>query len=241
MSTLATIRRILLQLRADPRTVGLLLVAPCVLTTLLAYVFSGTAGMFDRVGPALLGIFPLVTMFVVTSVTTLQERATGTLERLLTLPIRKLDIVLGYAGAFAVVALAQTLIISALALDVLRLHVRGPSALLVLVALLAALLGTALGLLASACAATEFQAVQFLPAFLLPQLLVCGVFVPRPAMARPLQLLSDICPLTYVVDAMDRGVQMDDPSAALSDLVIIIAFILGSVAVGALTLRRRTP
>ena len=241
MNALATARRVLLQLRADPRTIALLLVVPCVLISLLAYVYDGSPGTFDRIGPVLLAVFPLVTMFVVTSVTTLRERSSGTLERLLTLPIRKLDILLGYALAFAVVALAQTALVSALALGVLDLDVQGSPALLVLVALLSALLGNTLGLLGSAFAATEFQAVQFLPAFVLPQLLVCGLFVPRPLMARPLQLFSDVCPLTYVVDAMQGVVKTADASAVRGDLLITAAYILGSIALGALTLRRRTP
>jgi ABC-2 type transport system permease protein len=241
VNALATARRVLLQLRADPRTIALLLVVPCVLISLLAWVFDGSPGTFDRIGPVLLAVFPLVTMFVVTSVTTLRERTTGTLERLLTLPIRKLDILLGYALAFAVVALAQTALVSTLALGILDLHVQGSPALLVLVALLSALLGNTLGLLGSAFAATEFQAVQFLPAFVLPQLLVCGLFVPRPMMARPLQLFSNACPLTYVVDAMQGVVATTEASAVTGDLLVIAAFILGSVALGALTLRRRTP
>ena len=240
MNALATARRVLLQLRADPRTVALLLVVPCVLIGLLAWVYDGSPGTFDRVGPVLLAVFPLVTMFVVTSVTTLRERMSGTLERLLTLPISKLDILLGYAFAFAVVALAQTALVSTLALGFLDLHVRGSAALLVLIALLSALLGNTLGLLGSAFAATEFQAVQFLPAFVLPQLLVCGLFVPRPLMSRPLQLFSDVCPLTYVVDAMQHVVATTDASTITGDLVVITACILGSIALGALTLRRRT-
>jgi ABC-2 type transport system permease protein len=241
MSTLATTRRVLLQLRADPRTIALLLVVPCVLISLLAYVFKGSPGTFDRIGPVLLAVFPLTTMFVVTSVTTLRERTTGTLERLLTLPISKLDILLGYALAFGVVALAQTALVSGLALGLLDLDVQGSPALLVLVALLSALLGNTLGLLGSAFAATEFQAVQFLPAFVLPQLLVCGLFVPRPLMARPLQLFSDVCPLTYVVDAMQSVVATADAGALTNDLIVVTACILGSIGLGALTLRRRTP
>lgn len=240
MSALATGRRVLLQLRADPRTVGLLLVVPCVELSLLAYVFDGRPGAFDRIGPVLLAVFPLVTMFVVTSVTTLRERTAGTLERLLTLPIRKLDVLLGYALAFAAVALVQTALVSALALGPLGLDVRGSPLLLLAVALLSALLGNTLGLLGSAFAATEFQAVQLLPAFLLPQLLVCGLFVPRPAMARPLQLLSDVCPLTYVVDAMQRVVAGSGGGELVADLLVITGCILGSIALGALTLRRRT-
>ena len=240
MRALATARRVLLQLRGDRRTLALLLALPCVLLSLLAWVFSDAAGTFDRIGPALLAVFPLTTMFVVTSVATLRERTAGTLERLLTLPIGKLDILLGYAVAFGAVAVLQTALVSALALGPLGLVVHGSAALVVVVALLSALLGNTLGLFTSAFAATEFQAVQFLPAFVIPQLLVCGLFVPRPGMPRPLQLISDVLPLTYVVDAMQRAVTVGGSGREYGDLAIVLGCVLGALALGAVTLRRRT-
>jgi ABC-2 type transport system permease protein len=240
-AVLATARRVLLQLRSDRRTLALLLALPCVLLALLAWVFSGAPGTFDRIGPVLLGIFPLTTMFVVTSVATLRERTSGTLERLLTLPIGKLDILVGYALAFSAVALLQTALVSALALGPLGLTVHGSAALVVLVALLSALMGNTFGLLGSAFAATEFQAVQFLPAFVLPQLLVCGLFVPRPFMPRALQLASDVLPMTYIVDAMQRAVAVGGSRAEYVDLVIIVGCVLAALGLGAVTLRRRTP
>ena len=240
-ATVSTARRVLQQLRSDPRTLVLLLGVPCLLLALLHWVFDGSPQVFDRVGPVLLAVFPLTTMFVVTSVATLRERTSGTLERLLTLPIGKLDILVGYALAFAVVALAQTALVSALALGPLDLLVNGSPVLLVLVALLSALLGNTLGLLVSAFAATEFQAVQFLPAFILPQLLLCGLFVPRSLMPRTLELVSDVLPLTYVVEAMQRAVTVGSTSRTWTDLLVVAGCILGAVALGALTLRRRTP
>ena len=236
----ATATRVLLQLRADHRTLALLLVVPAVLIALLSWVFEATPQTFDRVGPALLAIFPLTTMFVVTSVATLRERTSGTLERLLTLPVGKLDLLLGYALAFGAVALVQTAVVSTLALGPLDLAVDGSPALVVVVALLAALLGNTLGLLVSAFAATEFQAVQFLPALVLPQLLLCGLFLPREQMPRPLELLSDALPLTYVVDAMQRAVSAGGGSRLYSDIAVVASCALGAVALGAATLRRRT-
>jgi len=236
----ATARRILLQLRGDHRTLALLLVLPCVLLSLLAWVFHGVPGTFDRIGPALLAIFPLTTMFVVTSVATLRERTSGTLERLLTLPVGKLDVLLGYALAFGLVALAQTALVCALALGPLGLDVAGSTAWVVLVALLSALLGNTLGLLGSAFATTEFQAVQLLQAFVIPQLLVCGLFLPRPQMPRPLQLASNVLPLTYVVDAMQQAVAIGGSGRARVDLAVIGACIVTAVVLGAVTLRRRT-
>ena len=239
-ATLATAARVLRQLRHDRRTLVLLLAVPCVLLWLLSWVFDATPRTFDRIGPDLLAIFPLTTMFVVTSVATLRERTSGTLERLLTMPIGKLDILLGYALAFGTVALVQTVLVSALALGPLDLLVNGSALLLVLVALLSALLGNTLGLLVSAFAATEFQAVQFLPAFILPQLLLCGLFIPRSLMPSPLEALSNVLPLTYVVKAMQYAVTIGSDPATYRAMAVVLGFILGAVALGALTLRRRT-
>ncbi|WP_035801035.1 ABC transporter permease [Kitasatospora mediocidica] len=239
--TLATARRVLAQLRHDPRTLALLLVVPCVLLTLLKYMFDGQPQAFDRIGAALLGVFPLLVMFLVTSVAMLRERTTGTLERLLTMPLGKLDLLLGYAFAFGAVALLQAAAASALTLGLLGLKVAGPTWLLFAVALGNGLLGMALGLFVSAFATTEFQAVQFLPAALLPQLLLCGLFVPRERMADGLRLASDVLPLSYAVDAMTRLTTSAGVSGAvLRDLSVIAAAALLALGLGAVTLRRRT-
>jgi ABC-2 type transport system permease protein len=239
--TWATARRVLGQLRHDPRTIGLIVVVPCVLLTLLHYAFDSEQAVFDRVGAPLLGVIPLIVMFVVASVATLRERTTGTLERLLTMPMGKLDLLLGYAIAFGIVALIQAAAVFAVTVDGLGLSVRGPAWLLFAVALACGLLGTALGLLASAFARTEFQAVQFLPAFLLPQLLLCGLFVPRESMATALVWVSDVLPLSYAVDAMTRLTGERDISGYLvRDLVILVGAMLLALGLGAGTLRRRT-
>jgi ABC-2 type transport system permease protein len=106
-ATLATAGRVLRQLRRDPRTVALLLVVPCLLEILLKYVLDGQPGTFDRIGGPLLGLFPFITMFLVTSITMLRERTTGTLERLMAMPIAKMDLLLGYGLAFGVMAALQ--------------------------------------------------------------------------------------------------------------------------------------
>ena len=238
---LATTGRVLAQLRRDPRTVALLLVVPLLLLVLLRYVYAEQPPVFDRVGAPLLALFPFLTMFLVTSVAMLRERSSGTLERLLTTPLGRADLLLGYALAFGLVAVVQTGLACALTLGPLGLDVAGPPLLVVLLAVLDALLGTALGLLLSAFARTEFQAVQFLPAFVLPQLLLCGLLTARDAMAAPLRWLSHAFPLTYAVD----GMQQLTASATLStdlvrDLVVVACCSLAALALGAATLRRRT-
>ncbi|MEY9835715.1 ABC transporter permease [Streptacidiphilus sp. EB103A] len=239
--TLATARRVLTQLRHDPRTVALLLVVPCVLIVLLKYVFDGEPQVFDRIGAPLLGVFPMIVMFLVTSVATLRERTSGTLERLLTMPLAKADLLFGYALAFGLVALVQAAAAFGLTIGLLGLHIAGPSWLLFTVALADGLLGTALGLLVSAFAATEFQAVQFLPAFLLPQLLLCGLFAARDSMNAVLHAISDALPMSYAVDAMTRlTTETGVGAAVLVDLAVVAGCVLLALALGAATLRRRT-
>ncbi|MBP6997136.1 MAG: ABC transporter permease [Phycicoccus sp.] len=239
--TLATAARILKQLRGDHRTVALIVAVPCVLLGLLAWIYvDSPVPVFDRVGAALLGVFPFVVMFIVTSVATLRERTTGTLERLLASPMGKGDFMFGYAIAFGVMAIVQSVVATAFAVWVCGLEVAGPLWVLVLVALLDALLGTALGLLASGFARTEFQAVQFMPAFVLPQFLLCGLLVPRDQLPRVLEVVSDLLPLSYAVDAMKEITTQADPQV-WGDVAIIAAFVIASLAVGSLTLHRRTP
>jgi ABC-2 type transport system permease protein len=239
--TLATTRRVLSQLRRDPRTVALLLVVPLVLLWLLELVFSGQEGTFDRIGPALLALFPFTVMFLVTSVVTLRERRSGTLERLLSMPLGKLDLLLGYGLAFALVAIVQAVLASALMVWVLDLSVAGATWLLVVVAVVDAVLGCALGLFVSAFARTEFQAVQFLPAVVLPQLLLCGLLVPRDELEPVLEAISDVLPLSYAVDAMQRITVEPDVSARIAvDIGVVLLAIALSLTLGAATLRRRT-
>ncbi|MFC7217006.1 ABC transporter permease [Streptomyces polyrhachis] len=240
--TLATAARVLRQLGHDPRTIALMLLTPCLMLTLLYGVFDGRADRFDTTGAALLGIFPLITMFLVTSIATLRERTGGTLERLLAMPLAKGDLIGGYALAFGVLAAAQAALATALAVWLLDLQVAGPTWLLLVVALLDALLGTALGLFVSAFAASEFQAVQFMPAVVLPQLLLCGLFAPREKMHPVLEAVSDVLPMSYAVDAMTQLLTHPEVTAAFVRDVLIVAGTAAAVlALGAATLRRRTP
>jgi ABC-2 type transport system permease protein len=221
--------------------VALILLVPVLLVTLLKYVLEGAPGVFQRIGGPLLGLFPFISMFIVTSITMLRERTTGTLERLMTMPLAKLDILVGYALAFALVAAVQSTTVSLVALSLLDLEVAGPAWAVVLLAIGNAVLGMSLGLFVSAFATTEFQAVQFMPAFVFPQLLLCGLFVPRDRMADVLEAVSYILPLTYAYDALDRVTRLGvlDARAAL-DVAVVLGVTLLALALGATTLRRRT-
>ena len=240
--TLAVAGRVLTQVRRDHRTLAMLLVVPCVLMSLLWWMFDDLpGGLFDRFGPALLAMFPFIVMFLVTSVTTLRERSSGTLERLLTMPLGKLDFLIGYALAFGALAALQSALAVAVSVGLLGLDVQGPVWLLGVVAIVDAVLGTALGLLVSAFATTEFQAVQFMPAFVLPQILLCGLFVPRDAMPGVLGAISDVLPLSYAVDAMQELTGAADTGEIWREVAVVACFGVASLALGAATLRRRTP
>lgn len=240
--TLATTRRVLRQLAHDPRTIALLLLVPVALLTLLHWVFDASPAAFDRIGASLLGIFPMVTMFLVTSIATLRERTSGTPERLLTMPLGKGDLIADYALAFGVLALGQAAASTGVARWLLDLDVAGSTWLLLQVALLDAVLGTALGLCVSAFAASEFQAVQFMPAVLFPQILLCGLFAPRDTMQPVLSAVSDVLPMSYAVDGTREVLTHSTvTSAFVRDVTVVTAVTLGVLALGAVTLRRRSP
>ena len=234
----ATARRILSQLRHDPRTIALIILAPCLLMTILKYVYQDQPQVFQKVAGSLLGVFPMLVMFLITSVATLRERTSGTLERVLILPITRLEFILGYAKAFGIAALIQAVVVSTVALGPLGLKINGSQIMLIIVAILDALLGMAIGLFVSSFAKTEFQAVQFLPAILLPQLLLSGLLAPRESMPIIFQWIAHFLPLTYAVDAT-RSVISGVGSIGL-DLLCIALFLIALLSAGALTLRRKS-
>jgi ABC-2 type transport system permease protein len=238
--TLSTTLRVLQQIRYDRRTIAILLVVRCVLMGIVAWMFEGTP-VIDRTGPLLLGIFPLFVMFLVTSVATLRERQSGTLERLMTTPIRRGDFVLGYALAFAALATIQALVLTGFAVWVCGMDVKGSLWLVIVVAVLDAVLGTALGLAASSLAATEFQAVQMMPVVILPQLLTGGLMMPRAEMPTAVEWFSRAMPLTYGMETQSELAAGADFSGVQGAIGVIVLFIVGALVLGTLTLHRRTP
>jgi ABC-2 type transport system permease protein len=243
----ATAGRVLRQLRHDHRTIAMMLVLPSALLGLLYLLWKdvptlpGIPSIFDRVGLTMLGIFPFVVMFLVTSIAMLRERTSGTLERLLTTPLARLDLLLGYGLAFGLMAALQALVTVTVATTVYDLDVAGSVWLVVLIAVADALLGVALGLLASAFARSEFQAVQFMPLIVLPQFFLCGLLVPVDQMAGWLQAISDVLPLTYAVEALQEvGASAAATGTLWFDVAIVAGAALVALALAAATLRRRT-
>jgi len=236
----ATAGRVLTQLRHDPRSIALMLIAPSLLVGLFAWLFSDQEGVFDQFGGAILALFPFIVMFLITSITTLRERRSGTLERLMTTPLGKADFILGYALAFGLMALLQAVITVSFAVGVCGLDVDGPLWQLGLVAIVDALLGTALGLLASAFAQTEFQAVQFMPLLVFPQIILGGLFMPRDQMPDVLHAISDWLPLSSAIDTINAVAAGDEGWDVFGPLLVVLAFAVAALVLASLTLSRRT-
>jgi ABC-2 type transport system permease protein len=238
---LSTCRRVLDQLRHDARSIAMTLVLPALLLGLLYSLYEDNPRVFDRIGLILLGVFPFVMMFLVTSIAMLRERTSGTLERLLTTPINKADLLFGYGLAYSLMAAAQAVVTTVVAFGVLGLSTEGSVAFVIVIAVADAILGVGLGLLSSAFAQTEFQVMQMMPVVILPQFFVCGLFVPRDQMAGWLQWLATVFPLTYGVDAMLEIAQNSGVTWVLvRDVVIVLGAAVVALALAAQTLQRRS-
>jgi ABC-2 type transport system permease protein len=243
----ATMARVLRQLRHDHRTIAMMLLLPSLLLGLLYLLWKdlptlpGQPSVFDEVGLTMIAIFPFVVMFLVTSIAMLRERTSGTLERLLSTPLSRLDLLLGYGMAFGLMGALQAVITVTVATTLYDLQVEGSLWLVVLIAVVDAVLGVALGLLASAFARTEFQAVQFMPVIVLPQFFLCGLIIARDQMADWLRYISDVLPLTYAVEALQEvGHSASETATMWKDVGIVAAVALLALALGAATLKRRT-
>ncbi|WP_433193133.1 ABC transporter permease [Nocardia sp. CA-107356] len=245
---IATTGRILRQLRNDHRTVAMILVVPAVLMTLLYFIYKDTppnplnpVPIFDRVGMSMLGILPFIVMFLITAIAMQRERTSGTLERLLTTPLSKLDLLAGYGTAFSVAAAAQAAVACLVSFGLLGLDSAGSPAWVVVIAMVDAICGVALGLLASAFARTEFQAVQFMPVVVAPQIFLCGLLVPRGQLPGWLEAISNVMPLSYAVDALQQVSTYPNVTGRMFwDLLVVAGFAIVALCLGAATLRRRT-
>ena len=237
----STTRRVLTQLRHDKRTLALVVLVPVVLLTLVYYLFEKQPGVFNEIGLIMLGLFPFAIMFLITSIAMLRERTSGTLERLLTTPLHKPDLLFGYGLSFGLVAAVQAGVATGLAYWAFNLSTAGTTGLVIVFAVADAILGVALGLFFSAFARTEFQAVQFMPLVVFPQIFLCGLFAPRDQMAGWMQALSKVMPLTYAVQGLQEvGAHVDPTPLMWRDLIIVVGCIVLALSLAAATLRRRT-
>ncbi|MDV8054559.1 ABC transporter permease [Rhodococcus sp. IEGM 1343] len=239
--------RILRQLRADHRSVAMVLLVPSLLMVLLYYLYRDVPTppdqqpLYDRIAITMLGILPFVVMFLITSISMQRERSSGTLERLLTTPMSKLDLLASYGSAFSLAAVGQAVLACTVAFGFLGLDIEGSVGWVLVIAILGAMLGVAIGLLCSAFARTEFQAVQFMPVVVIPQLFLCGLLVPRDQMPNWLSTISDVLPLSYLVDALQEISRYPGVTGRMwTDIAVVTAFTVAALSGAAATLRRRT-
>lgn len=243
----ATTSRILRQLAADHRSVALILVVPVLVITLMYFMFEnvphrpGTPAPFNTACLILVGLFPFFLMFMLTSITMQRERASGTLERILATPLRRLDLLGAYGTAFSIAAAAQASLMCMVSFWLLGFDTAGSPAWVILAAIVNANLGVALGLLCSAFARTEFQALQFIPLVIVPQLLLAGIIVPRALMPTWLAWISNVLPASYALETLQQvGAHPELTAIAVRDIVVVLAFTIAALCLAAATLRRRT-
>ncbi|OBK78058.1 ABC transporter permease [Mycobacterium sp. 1164985.4] len=244
----ATTGRILRQLAADHRSVAMILLVPSLIITLLYFMFQnaphppGVPSPFNNACLIMLGVFPLIVMFLITSITMQRERVSGTLERILTTPLRRLDLLAAYGTAFSIAAAAQATLACLVSYAFLSLHTEGSPVWVFAIAIINAVLGVGLGLLCSAFARTEFQAVQFMPVVIAPQLLLCGIIVPRDVLPEWLQWISNVLPASYALEALQQvGAYAEPTFTVVRDTAVVIGFAIVALCLAAATLRRRTP
>lgn len=226
----------------------MIVVVPGAVITLMYFMFQrtptapGQQSPFNTACLILLGLLPLIVMFLITSISMQRERASGTLERILTTPLRRVDLLGGYGTAFSVAAAAQASVACAVAFWLLGFTTAGSPLWVLVIAIVNAILGVGLGLLCSAFARTEFQAVQFMPLVIVPQLLLCGIIVPRAMMPDWLQWLSNLLPASYALEALQEvGKHPELTAVAIRDMLVVIGFAVVALCLAAATLRRRTP
>src|SRR6202521_3674569 len=217
--------------------------APVPFQPSITYLYGGShLDQLDYFGAAFIGLILFFLVFVVTIVSFLRERSQGTLERLMASPLRRSEIVIGYMLGFTVLALVQAVEVLVFSLYVLRVHNQGNVLLIFVFEILMALSAVNLGIFLSMFARTEFQAVQFIPLVIVPQVLLSGILFPVSTEPRPLQYISDVLPLTYAVsglrDVMLKGADLTWSSLQL-DVGVVAGFCVLVIVAGIGTLRRR--
>lgn len=239
-STFTIAQRIVNQLIHDRRTIGLLVLVPLVIASLVG-VSIPDKKMLDYITPAIMAALILFFGFLLAGVSFLRERSQGTLERLLASPVTRLDIVGGYLLGFLLFALLQTLIIFFYMIYVLNVNYSGELWQILIFQALIGISAVCMGIFFSVFAKNEFQMMQFIPLIIVPQLFLCGLLWPVSQMPNYLQWLANILPMTYGVEGI-RSMMLEGKGLLDigKDVWVLSAYVVGMLLLSSLTLRRNT-
>lgn len=189
----------------------------------MEYIYgSPDLELFDNYGAALLGFVIFFFVFLVAGINFLTERTSGTLEKMLSSPVKRSEIVLGYICGYGVITVVQTVLITFYLVYVLEIMMIGSLLLVMTVTLMTSICALTLGMTLSSLAQNEFQMVQFIPVVIIPQLFFCGIF----ELSAFWEGLGYIFPLRYSADALSRIMMRGaGPDIyVLSDILVLGAF-----------------
>jgi ABC-2 type transport system permease protein len=192
-------RRILVSIRGDKRTAALVILVPGFLVYLVSESFVNP----NEVAAPVLAVFVFTLTYLLTAIGFLRERQVGTLERVLVAPVSKASIVLGYILGYGVLAAVQVLVLLVATVVFLEVDFTHGIGSFFILELLGALTAVGVGILLSLFAQNEFQAMQFIPLVITPQILLSGAFIPVEELPVYLRIAAYAMPLKYLIDGMD--------------------------------------
>ena len=237
--TLAIAVRIVSQISRDHRSVALIIVAPIIVMSLVGFSFADQRDILNRIAPGLIGAFALFFVFLLTGVSFLRERSQGTLERLLTTPVGRADILAGYLLGFLLFAGIQSLVILLYTIFALRIEYEGSLWQIFVLLFVVTIVAVNLGIFISTFARNEFQVVQFIPIMLLPQIFLSGAVLPFEQLPGYFQAIGHFLPLTYAVDGLKALMLEGETLGGIGqELAVLGAFAIGILALAAITVRR---
>ncbi len=203
-------------------------------------VYGEGSEFIDFFAPGVMGLAAMMVTFMLSIISFVHERTTGTLDRLLTTPATEGEIVAGYALALGLVGLIQSVVILVTAVALFQVQIEGSPILVLLIIFVLGAGNQGLGFLLSSNAKNEFQAVQFMPLILFPSILLAGVFWPIEAVPDLLRPVSYFVPLTYAVEGcrsvMIRGWGIGD---VWFQVAVLAAFAVAMLLLSAYSLKKR--
>jgi ABC-2 type transport system permease protein len=231
-------RRSIQQLARDHRTIGLIIIVPLVIASLIGVSIPNKA-MLNQTLPALLATLILFFGFLLSGISFLRERSQGTRERLMASPVSRLDIILGYLIGFLLFAIIQTLVLFFYTVYVINIDFLGELWQIILFQVLIGILSVCLGIFISAFARNEFQMIQFIPLIIVPQVFICGVLFPVNTLPDWLQWIARFLPLTYGVDGI-RAMMLEGKGLVDigKEIAVLAGYAIALMALAGISLRR---